>query len=171
MCRRLDRLPLALELAASRVATLGLKVLANGLNDRLDLLTCGLRSALPRHQSPRATFDWSYTLLRPAAQRHFRLLAFFTDTFSFEGAYALAGGFETSLDTFAFLLDELTTKSLVSLHSVNGQPRYLLSECARAYAIEKLRDEGELAPVQMRYTQYVRTRNSDAYCNSECGER
>ncbi|MXN76151.1 AAA family ATPase [Burkholderia sp. 4701] len=166
VCRRLDGLPLALELAAFRVATLGLEFLVNRLNDRLDLLAAGLRSALPRHQSLRATFDWSYALLDPVAQRHFRRLAFFTDTFGFEDAYAVAGDCETPPGKFAVLLEELTAKSLISLHSLNGQPRYRLSECTRAYAIEKLRDEGELATVQMRYTQYVRARECDACAGS-----
>ncbi|WP_321870709.1 hypothetical protein [Burkholderia ubonensis] len=143
-----------------------LRPAANRLNDRLDLLTAGLRLALPRHQSLRATFDWSYTLLDPVAQRHFRRLAFFADTFSFEDAYAVAGDCEMSAGKFALLLEELTTKSLISLHSLNGQPRYRLSECTRAYAIEKLRDEGELATVQMRYTQYVRARKCDACAGS-----
>lgn len=162
VCRRLDGLPLALELAASRVATLGLEFLANRLDDRLDLLTVGLRSALPRHQSLRANFDWTYTLLDRVAQRYFRRLAFFTDKFSFEDACAVAGDCEISLGKAALLLDELITKSLISLHSFNGQPRYWLSECTRAYAIEKLRDEGEFATVQTRYAQYVRARKCDA---------
>ncbi|WP_157381676.1 winged helix-turn-helix domain-containing protein [Burkholderia ubonensis] len=171
VCRRLDGLPLALELAALRVATLGLEFLANRLDDRLDLLTAGLRSALPRHQSLRATFDWSYTLLDPVAQRHFRRLAFFTNAFSFEDAYAVAGDCEMSAGKFALVLEELTTKSLISLHSLNGQPRYRLSECTRAYAIEKLRDEGELAAVQMRYAQYVRARKCHACAGSSPAER
>ncbi|MBB3257787.1 putative ATPase [Paraburkholderia bannensis] len=151
ICRRLDGVPLAIELAAARVATTGVEFLANRLNDRLNLLTSGMRQALPRHRSLRASFDWSYMLLAPVEQRLFRRLGFFSDSFSLCEVCAIAGGLKLTQAQCALLLEKMAEKSLVSLQCVSGQMRYQLSECLRAYAVENLRKEGEFDEVLEAY--------------------
>lgn len=156
ICRRLDGLPLAIELAAARVATLGLEVVAARLDDRLNLLTGGLRSALPRHQTLRATFDWSYVLLDAAARSLFRRMACFIGPFTFDAArdVAMAPGMPAA--EMVALLGELVAKSLVAVEFNGAQARYRLTESTRAYALEKLRNEGEFDAVAERHARYER---------------
>lgn len=156
ICRRLDGLPLAIELAAARVATLGLEVVAARLDDRLNLLTGGLRSALPRHQTLRATFDWSYVLLDAAARSLFRRMACFIGPFTFDAArdVAMAPGMPAA--EMVALLGELVAKSLVAVEFNGAQARYRLTESTRAYALEKLRNEGEFDAVAARHARYER---------------
>ncbi|KVC20413.1 transcriptional regulator [Burkholderia diffusa] len=156
ICRRLDGLPLAIELAAARVATLGLEVVAARLDDRLNLLTGGLRSALPRHQTLRATFDWSYVLLDAAARSLFRRMACFIGSFTFDAArdVAMAPGMPAA--EMVALLGELVAKSLVAVEFNGAQARYRLTESTRAYALEKLRNEGEFDAVAARHARYER---------------
>ena len=90
ICRRLDGIPLAIELAAARAAALGIEELAARLDDRFNLLTGGRRTALPRHQTLRATLDWSYELLPEPERMILRRLAVFAGAFSLEAAGAVA---------------------------------------------------------------------------------
>ena len=92
ICRRLDGIPLAIELAAARAAALGIDQLANHLTNRFQLLTGGRRTALPRHQTLRATLDWSYELLSQPERVRLRRLAIFAGSFSVNGASAVAVG-------------------------------------------------------------------------------
>lgn len=156
ICRRLDGLPLAIELAAARVATLGLAVVASRLDDRLNLLTGGLRSALPRHQTLRATFDWSYVLLDRAARALFRRMGCFIGPFSFDAAHAVATEPGTSAADMIAVLGELVAKSLVTVEFHGASARYRLTESTRAYALEKLHDEGEFERIVARHAQYER---------------
>ncbi|KWO35089.1 transcriptional regulator [Burkholderia sp. MSMB1459WGS] len=158
ICRRLDGLPLAIELAAARVATLGLAVVASRLDDRLNLLTGGLRSALPRHQTLRATFDWSYVLLDRAARALFRRMGCFIGPFSFDAAYAVAAEPGTSAADMIAVLGELVAKSLVTVEFHGASARYRLTESTRAYALEKLHDEGEFERIVARHAEYERER-------------
>jgi len=96
ICRRLDGIPLAIDLAATRVATLGLQQVAAGLDNRLGLLTGGRRTALPRHQTLRATLDWSYELLPEPERLVMRRLAVFVGDFTAEAASLIAGGGEVA---------------------------------------------------------------------------
>ncbi|KVM59470.1 MULTISPECIES: ATP-binding protein [Burkholderia] len=155
ICRRLDGLPLAIELAAARVATLGVAGVALRLDDRLDLLGGGLRLALPRHQTLRATFDWSYALLDPAARALFRSLAFFVGHFSFDAVCAVAAEPGVPVASAIDSLAELSTKSLLSVDFHGAIAFYRLSESTRAYAMEKLRDEGEVQRVARRHLRYL----------------
>ncbi|MCA7951431.1 helix-turn-helix transcriptional regulator [Burkholderia seminalis] len=157
ICRRLDGLPLAIELAAARVATLGLAVVASRLDDRLNLLTGGLRSALPRHQTLRATFDWSYVLLEPAARALFRRMGCFIGPFTFDAARAVAAEPGSSAADMIAVLGELVAKSLVTVEFDGASARYRLTESTRAYALEKLRNEGEFDLVAERHAHYERT--------------
>lgn len=154
ICRRLDGLPLAIELAAARVATLGLEVVASRLDDRLNLLTGGLRSALPRHQTLRATFDWSYVLLDPAARALFRRMACFVGPFTFDAAREVAMDPGMSPADMTAVLGELVAKSLVSVEFNGAQARYRLTESTRAYALEKLHNEGEFERIAERHARH-----------------
>ncbi|KVV48373.1 transcriptional regulator [Burkholderia territorii] len=156
ICRRLDGLPLAIELAAARVATLGLEVVASRLDDRLNLLTGGLRSALPRHQTLRAMFDWSYVLLDAAARSLFRRMACFIGPFTFDAARDVTMDPGTTAAEMVALLGELVAKSLVAVEFDGAQARYRLTESTRAYALEKLHNEGEFEAVAARHARYER---------------
>ncbi|KVE91840.1 transcriptional regulator [Burkholderia vietnamiensis] len=156
ICRRLDGLPLAIELAAARVATLGLAIVASRLDDRLNLLTGGLRSSLPRHQTLRATFDWSYVLLDPTARALFRRMGCFIGPFSFDAARAVAAEPDTSASDTIAVLGELVAKSLVSVEFHGAYVCYRLTESTRAYALEKLHNEGEFERIAARHAQYER---------------
>ncbi|BBA44626.1 MULTISPECIES: ATP-binding protein [Burkholderia] len=154
ICRRLDGLPLAIELAAARVATLGLAVVASRLDDRLNLLTGGLRSALPRHQTLRATFDWSYVLLDAGARALFRRMGCFIGPFTFDAAHAVATEPGTSAADMIAVLGELVAKSLVTVEFHGAYARYRLTESTRAYALEKLHNEGEFERIAARHARY-----------------
>ncbi len=156
ICRRLDGLPLAIELAAARVATLGLEIVASRLDDRLNLLTGGLRSALPRHQTLRATFDWSYVLLDAAARSLFRRMACFIAPFTFDAAREVAMEPGMSAAEMIAVLGELVAKSLVTVEFDGAQARYRLTESTRAYALEKLHNEGEFDAIAERHACYER---------------
>ena len=137
ICRRLDGLPLAIELAAARVATLGLRPVRDKLDARFKLLTGGARATLRRHQTLRAALEWSHNLLNAAEQAVFRRLGVFAGGFTIELAQAVAG--DAQLDEWAVLdqLSALVDKSLVVADS-GDMPRYRLLESARAFALEQL---------------------------------
>lgn len=158
ICRRLEGLPLAIELAAARVSTLGIEGVASRLDDRLNLLTGGLRSALPRHQTLRATFDWSYALLDARSKMLFRRLGFFTGAFTFDAVCAVATEPDMAVASVISSLSELATKSLVTVESCGAIAQYRLTESTRAYAMEKLRDEGEVQRIGARHMHYVKER-------------
>ncbi|WP_246793850.1 ATP-binding protein [Burkholderia perseverans] len=155
ICRRLDGLPLAIELAAARVATLGVDGVAARLDDRLDLLSGGLRLALPRHQTLRATFDWSYALLDHDARTLFRHLAFFAGSFTFDAVCAVATEPGMPIATAIEALAELSAKSLIAVEFHDAIALYRLTESTRAYAMEKLRDEGEVQRAARRHLRYL----------------
>jgi predicted ATPase/DNA-binding winged helix-turn-helix (wHTH) protein len=143
ICRRLDGIPLAIEMAAARATTLGVSNLATCMDDHLRLLTSGRRTALPRHQTLRATLDWSYELLTDSERSILRRLAMFRGAFGLEAAKALA----VYNDIARNITDDLTNlvaKSLVSVEINGAIPRYRLLETTRAYALEKLAESGEL---------------------------
>ncbi|OLL29255.1 transcriptional regulator [Burkholderia sp. SRS-W-2-2016] len=161
ICRRLEGLPLAIELAAARVATLGIDGVAARLDDRLDLLSGGLRLALPRHQTLRATFDWSYTLLDANAKTLFRSLAFFAGSFAFDAVCAVAIEPGVPIASTIAALGELAAKSLLTVEFHGAIALYRLTESTRAYAMEKLRDEGELQRVAQRHLRYLQRQIED----------
>jgi predicted ATPase/DNA-binding winged helix-turn-helix (wHTH) protein len=154
ICRRLDGIPLAIELAASRAAALGVGELSAGLDQCLDLLTSGRRTASARHQSMRATIDWSYDLLTEAERMVLRRLAIFGGSFRLEAATGIAAGAEiTRLDVVDRLAD-LVAKSLVSVDVDGAIVRYRLLETMRAYMLEKLTDSGERNEIARRHAEY-----------------
>jgi len=147
ICRRLDGLPLALELAAARLRTLSASELAARLDDRFRLLTGGSRTALPRHRTLRAVVDWSWELLEEPERRLTAQLAVFPAGATVESASAVAG--EDVLDG----LSALAERSLIQV--VAGEPtRYRMLETIREYALEKLAGAGELEQARDRHARY-----------------
>ena len=138
ICRRLDGIPLAIELAAARAAALGIEALAARLDDRFHLLTGGRRTALPRHQTLRATLDWSYELLAEPERVILRRLAIFAGSFSLEAAGAVAASPEIAPSDVVDGLSSLVAKSLVAAEVDGAVARYRLLDTTRAYALEKL---------------------------------
>jgi predicted ATPase/DNA-binding winged helix-turn-helix (wHTH) protein len=155
ICRRLDGIPLAIELAAARVVTLGVEGVCRRLDDRMAILAGGYRTALPRHQTLRATFDWSFALLDAGTKSVFRRLAIFSGKFSFEAMCAVACDQEHTMASAIGGITELAAKSLVSVEFEGSVAKYRLSESTRAYALEKLRAEGELREVISRNARYL----------------
>ncbi|KVV48352.1 transcriptional regulator [Burkholderia territorii] len=157
VCRRLDGLPLAIELAAARAAVLGIDVLAAHLDDHFRLLTGGFRTALPRHQTLQAMYDWSYRLLGDAERLLLRWLGVFRDGFSIDAVREVVG---TKGLVGADLLDTiagLVSKSLLSLESAHGAPRYRLLTTTRAYALQQLENNGECAAAARAHANYFHT--------------
>jgi predicted ATPase len=154
ICRRLDGIPLAIELAAARAAALGIEEVATRLDDRFQLLTGGRRTALPRHQTLRATLDWSYELLPEPERVVLRRLAVFAGVFSLEAASAVAASPEVTPAEVVDGLSNLVAKSLVALE-VNGPvTRYRLLDTTRAYVLEKLGESGERERLARRHAEY-----------------
>ncbi|HEX3366069.1 ATP-binding protein [Phenylobacterium sp.] len=155
ICRQLDGLPLAIELAAAAVETLGTRGLANHLHDRFSVLTRGYRTALPRQRTLRATLDWSYDLLSPPLQTLFRQLSVFRGPFSPEDARAVvdvqAHGDRTLLDG----LIDLAFKSLIVLDVQGESVRCRLLDSARAYGAEQLLRRGEHSDVARRHARHL----------------
>ncbi|MBR8314778.1 helix-turn-helix transcriptional regulator [Burkholderia dolosa] len=157
VCRRLDGLPLAIELAAARAAVLGIDVLAAHLDDHFRLLTGGFRTALPRHQTLQAMYDWSYRLLSDAERLLLRWLGVFRDGFSIDAVRevvapnGLAGA--DLLDTIAGLV----SKSLLILETAQGAPRYRLLTTTRAYAWQQLETHGECTAAARAHANYFLT--------------
>lgn len=155
ICRRLDGIPLAIEFAAARAATLGLPQVAGRLDDRFNLLTAGRRTALPRHRTLRAALDWSYELLGEPERRLLRRLAVFPAGFALEAAIALVDDTGTDALTVEESIASLVAKSLVTLDlSSTSESRWRLLETVRAYALEKLAECGEAAEASRRHAEY-----------------
>jgi hypothetical protein len=143
VCRRLDGIPMAIELAAPRLKVLSAEQLVRGLDDRFRLLAGGSRSALPRHQTLHALIDWSYGLLSESEKSLLQRLSLFSGSASLDSIMAVAGAQGTSehevLDTLAALVD----KSLAIADIGGPEARYRLLETTREYALEKLAQAGE----------------------------
>ncbi|HZC96577.1 MAG TPA: transcriptional regulator, partial [Bradyrhizobium sp.] len=156
ICRRLDGIPLAIELAAARCGVLGIETLAARLDDRFRLLTGGRRTALPRHQTLRATLDWSYQLLSEPERVILRRLAIFAGVFSLEAARAVVASPELLQSEVVEGLSNLVAKSLVAAEVDGRVARYRLLDTTRAYAIEKLGESGEGERLARRHAEYYR---------------
>jgi predicted ATPase/class 3 adenylate cyclase/DNA-binding CsgD family transcriptional regulator len=154
ICRRLDGMPLAIELAAARVRALSLDEIVDSLHDRFRLLTGGARTAVRRQQTLRASVDWSHALLTETERILFRRLAVFMGGFDLGGAQAVAG--TTEVERFQVLdqLSLLVYKSLVVAENTSGPTRYRLLETVRQYALEKLGESGEADDVRARHRDH-----------------
>jgi DNA-binding CsgD family transcriptional regulator len=157
ICRRLDGIPLALELAAGRVRGMGVSLLAARLDQRFGLLIGGDRSALPRHQTLRATIDWSYRLLSASEQVVLRRLGIFAGDFSLEAAESVSAGVyrdqnrREAITPEAVLnhLLQLVNKSLVQFNQDTG--RYRLLETIRLFCLERLAEAGETQAISAQH--------------------
>jgi predicted ATPase/DNA-binding winged helix-turn-helix (wHTH) protein len=156
ICSKLDGNPLAIELAAMRVNSLGIGGLAAGLEDPLRLLTNGRRTAPARQQTMRATLDWSHDLLTEPQQRALRRLAIFSGDFSLSAATAIISERGRPDCHIVDEVMDLVGKSLIASEAREAQPRFRLPHIARAYALEKLRESGELDSVSLRHAEYFR---------------
>ena len=154
ICRRLDGIPLAIELAAARVRVLSAEQIASRLDDAFRLLTSGSRTALPRQRTLRGTMDWSYGLLDKREQALLCRLAVFAGSFSLEAAEAICVGdpleAEDILDGVAALVD----KSLLVMEAGDGAARYHLLETVRQYGLEMLNEHGGVAPYRERHAEH-----------------
>ena len=157
ICRRLDGLPLALELAAARMRSLSAKDLRERLSDRFGLLTGGSRAALPRHQTLRFAIDWSYDLLNERERSLLRRLGVFASSFSLAAAGAVAPTAEPSTVDVLNTLTSLVEKSLVAILPTSGSSRYRLHETMRDYALSKLAERGEEVAARRAVADYYVT--------------
>lgn len=153
LCNRLEGNPLAIELAAARVDLFGIEGLAAGLTDSLRLLTRGRRTALPRHQSLRATLEWSYELLAPLEQIVLRRLAVFCNPFDVESASTVAEDGEIRAVHVLEALTNLVAKSLLVREVIDGRILYRLPETTRAYAFEKMQQSDEVAQTLLLHAE------------------
>ncbi|MDB5026697.1 MAG: LuxR family transcriptional regulator, partial [Candidatus Eremiobacteraeota bacterium] len=153
ICRRLDGIPLAIELAAARIKSMSVRDLAARLHERFRLLTGGDRSALPRQQTMRALIDWSYDTLAEDDRAVFRALSVFAG--GFRGGTAVAVGSSEKLDEYAVIdsLASLVEKSMVVMEPSDDDSRYRLLESTRAYAREKAIEHGELHDAALRHAR------------------
>ena len=148
ICNRLAGIPLAIELAAARMPMLSLTQIAMRLDDCFDLLTSDNRVVLPRHQTLRATMEWSYALLSSAEQTVFRRLATFAASFTLDAVEAMCDGDALNL------LSSLVTKSLVETYERGDQVRFRLLEMVRQYASEKLDETNQADDARDRHLAF-----------------
>jgi predicted ATPase len=153
ICRHLDGIPLAIEFAAARAATLGIEQVAAGLRDRFELLTTGRRTALPRHRTLRATLDWSFELLSEAERELLRRLAIFSGPFSLAAACAVTGEAITAAAVAVGIAD-LVGKSLVIKTVDSAVTQFRLLETTRAYALDRLNASSAFVEVARRHARY-----------------
>jgi predicted ATPase/class 3 adenylate cyclase/DNA-binding CsgD family transcriptional regulator len=154
ICRRLDGMPLAIELAAARVRACSLNDILDGLQDRFRLLTGGGRTAVHRHQTLRASEDWSHELLSESERILFRRLAVLLGGFDLEAAQAVGATGALDRDQVLEHLTKLVDKSLAMAETHGPRMRYRLLETVRAYALEKLGESGEENAVRARHRDH-----------------
>ena len=156
ICRNLDGIPLAIELAAARVGTFGVQGLAARLDDRFQFLTGGRRSGPPRHRTLRATLDWSYEVLSETERVMLRRLGIFMGGFTLEAACVVATDPSLLKGDVIDAVAELVEKSLAVVETTETEPRLRLLETTRAYALERLAESGEREAVARRHAEYYR---------------
>jgi predicted ATPase/DNA-binding SARP family transcriptional activator len=154
ICRRLDGIPLAIELAAARVRVLTVEQIAHRLDDAFRLLTGGSRTALPRHRTLRATMEWSYALLNTREQVLLRRLAVFAGTFSLDAAEAICIGDPLEAEDILDGVSALVEKSLVVMEAGERVARYRVLETVRQYGLERLTEANELEALEAKHAQH-----------------
>ncbi|MCL8014274.1 BTAD domain-containing putative transcriptional regulator [Streptomyces sp. AS02] len=154
ICRRLDGIPLALELAATRVRALGVRGLITRLDDRFRLLATGYRGAPPRQQTLRAMIDWSWDLLTGPERAVLRRLAVHAEGCTLEAAEAVCAGEGVHPDDVLDLLARLVARSLVVMTDSGDEPRYRLLESVADYGLARLDEAGESEDVLRRHRRY-----------------
>jgi predicted ATPase/DNA-binding SARP family transcriptional activator len=154
ICRALDGMPLAIELAAARLRTMSIEQLANRLDDRFRLLTSGSRTALPRHKTLRAVVDWSWELLTEAERTVLRRLSVFSGGASLEAAERVCAGDAVEQEEVLELLTSLAEKSLLLTEGGDGAPRYRMLGTIKEYAARRLVEAGESDPARRAHLGY-----------------
>ncbi|MBV9647555.1 MAG: helix-turn-helix domain-containing protein [Candidatus Eremiobacteraeota bacterium] len=162
ICRRLDGIPLAIELAAARVKILSPLQLRHHLDERFRVLTQGSRDALPRQRTLRALMDWSHELLDEREKALFRRLGIFANGFTLDGATTVGAAFPIEERDVFELLASLIDKSLVLAEPAAVQDRYRLLESTRIYALERLVAAGEREATAVRHIRYLKERTAKA---------
>ena len=155
ICRSLDGIPLAIELAAARTRVLSVEQIRDRLNDALSFLTSGGRRAVPRHRTLRAAIDWSHELLPEAARQLLMRLSVFRGGFTLDGATAI--GSDPSEDPLEVLdqVARLVDRSLLQVQEVDGSARYAPLETIRQYAWSRLEASGELERIRERHAAFI----------------
>ena len=153
ICEQLDGIPFAIELAAARVSTLPVKILADNIDQRLKLLRHGTRASVPRHKTMRALIDWSYDLLSEFERRVFENLSIFRGGCEFETAVRIFGCGDIDRFEVLEILTSLVDKSLVIVDFDADAPRYGLLESVREYAHEKLTARTDLEQLLRRHAE------------------
>jgi predicted ATPase/DNA-binding SARP family transcriptional activator len=153
ICRRLDGLPLAIELAAARIRTLPIQEIASRLDDRFRLLTSATRTPIRRQQTLRAAIDWSYNLLTEPERLLFARLSVFAGSWSLQAAEAVCGDQEVPADQILDLVSRLADRSLLQPEP-GAAARFRLLETIRAYATPRLQETGESGELQRRHADY-----------------
>jgi predicted ATPase/DNA-binding CsgD family transcriptional regulator len=154
LCRQLDGMPLAIELAAVRTRALGVEEIVNRLRNRFDFLKGGSQSAVPRHQTLRAAIDWSHDLLGPSEQALFRKLAVFVGDFSLEAVEAICAAAPDTNEATVDLLSSLVDKSLVNRAGADVRARFRLNETMQQYALERLQAADELDATRSKHLRW-----------------
>ena len=163
ICRRLDGLPLAVELAAARLRSLTLATLAERLDDRFRLLTGGARTALPRQQTLRAVVDWSYDLLFEDERRLFARLSVFVGGCGLDAAEAVCADDQVPAGEILDVLSRLVDKSLVAAPDAGGDARFTQLQTLWEYGRDRLGESGEAGAVCARHAAYFRQMAEDAH--------
>src|SRR6516164_494724 len=166
ICRKLDGIPLAIELAAARVETFGVRGVATHLDDRFRVLTSGRRSGPPRHRTLRAALDWSYDVLSEPERAVLRRLGIFMGSFTLDAACEVAADPGLLKCDVIDAVAELVEKSLAIVETTESEPRLRLLETTRAYALERLVESGEWAAVVRRHAEYYRNLFERAECEA-----
>jgi len=154
VCVQLDGIPLAIEMAAARVKVLTVEQIATRLNDRFRLLSAGSRTALPRHQTLRATMDSSHDLLPEKERRVLRRASVFAGGWTLEAAEAICAGDGVEASEILDPLTRLVDKSLVIAEPHGGETRYRLLETVRQYGRDRLAESGETAGIRTRHRDW-----------------
>ena len=162
ICRALDGMPLAIELAAARLRSMTPNQLADRLDDRFALLTAGSRTALPRHQTLRAVVDWSWDLLSDAERAMWQRLSVFTGGATLAAAEAVRDGGDTATSSTFDVLTSLVDKSLLAVRDDAPEPRYMMLETIRAYGQLRLDEAGERETARTAHAAYFEQLAGDA---------
>jgi predicted ATPase/DNA-binding winged helix-turn-helix (wHTH) protein len=172
ICRRLDGIALAIELAASHTGSLGVREIAELLDNRFSLLWHGRRTALPRHQTLNAMLDWSYNLLSERERVFLSRISIFVGDFAREAACFVASETEADDTTAIEMLESLVAKSLISTTAIYGPTYYRLLDTTRTYAVAKLAERGETNRIARRHADYfTRFLRNDRVVQSRFGEQ